>query len=44
MPELYKIHREDEEKYISMYQKHNADLADLMTMDMETNTEELDNA
>lgn len=44
MPELYKIHREDEEKYISMYQKHNADLADLMTMDMETDTEELDNA
>jgi hypothetical protein len=24
-PELYKIHREDEASYISMYQKHNAD-------------------
>ena len=33
MPELYRIHRQDEDKYISMYQQPNANLAELMTKD-----------
>ncbi|MGB3223759.1 MAG: monovalent cation:proton antiporter-2 (CPA2) family protein [Desulforhopalus sp.] len=44
MPELYKIHREDEASYISMYQKHNADLEELMALDMDADMEELDKA
>ena len=44
MPELYKMHREDEDNYISMYQKHNADLEELMTLDLNTDMEELDKA
>jgi CPA2 family monovalent cation:H+ antiporter-2/glutathione-regulated potassium-efflux system ancillary protein KefC len=44
MPELYKIHREDEERYISMYQKHNADLEELMKMDLEADMDDLDKA
>lgn len=37
LPELYKLHREDEEKYISMYQQQTADLEELMTFDKNTN-------
>lgn len=44
MPDLYRIHRDDEEKYISMYQKHNADLEELMKMDLDADMEELDKA
>ncbi len=44
MPELYRIHRQDEDKYISMYQQHNANLADLMTRDREIDMAELDKA
>ena len=44
MPELYRIHREDEDKYISMYQQHNANLAELMKKDREIDMEELDKA
>ena len=44
MPELYKIHREDEGKYISMYQQHNADLEELMNLDLHADMEELDKA
>jgi CPA2 family monovalent cation:H+ antiporter-2/glutathione-regulated potassium-efflux system ancillary protein KefC len=44
MPELYKIHREDEGKYISMYQQHNADLEELMQLDLNMDLEELDKA
>jgi len=44
MPELYRIHRQDEDKYISMYQQHNANLADLMTQDREIDMAELDKA
>jgi CPA2 family monovalent cation:H+ antiporter-2/glutathione-regulated potassium-efflux system ancillary protein KefC len=44
MPELYRIHRDEEEKYISMYQKHNADLEELMKMDLDADMEELDKA
>jgi CPA2 family monovalent cation:H+ antiporter-2/glutathione-regulated potassium-efflux system ancillary protein KefC len=44
MPELYKIHRDDESDYISMYQQHNADLEELMTLDQNIDMEELDKA
>ena len=44
LPELYKIHREDEANYISMYQKHNADLEELMTLDRSADPEEIDRA
>lgn len=44
MPELYKMHREDEENYITMYQKHNADLEELMRLDLNADMEELDRA
>ncbi len=44
MPELYRIHREDEDKYISMYQQHNANLAELMKKDREIDMEKLDKA
>lgn len=44
LPELYRIHRQDNANYISMYQQHNADLEDLMSMDMEEDLEELDKA
>jgi CPA2 family monovalent cation:H+ antiporter-2/glutathione-regulated potassium-efflux system ancillary protein KefC len=44
MPELYKMHREDEDSYISMYQKHNADLEELMTLDQNMDLDELDKA
>jgi len=44
MPELYRLHREDETTYISMYQKHNADLEELMTLDQRADMEELDKA
>lgn len=44
LPELYKIHRQDEARYISMYQQHNADLAELMKRDMEDDMEELEKA
>jgi len=44
LPELYRMHREDEAKYISMYQQHNADLEDLMALDQHLDLEELDKA
>ena len=44
MPELYKIHREDEAKYISMYQQQNADFEELMELDKHMDLEELDKA
>jgi CPA2 family monovalent cation:H+ antiporter-2/glutathione-regulated potassium-efflux system ancillary protein KefC len=44
MPELYRIQRQDEDKYISMYQQHNTDLAELMKKDQEIDMEELDKA
>jgi CPA2 family monovalent cation:H+ antiporter-2/glutathione-regulated potassium-efflux system ancillary protein KefC len=44
MPELHRIQRQDEDKYISMYQQHNADLAELMKKDREIDMEELDKA
>ncbi len=44
LPALYRIHREDEEKYISMYQQHNANLAELMSKDREIDMAELDKA
>lgn len=44
MPELHRIHREDEEQYISFYQKHNADLEELIMLDRSADMEELDKA
>ena len=44
MPELYKTHREDEAKYISVYQQKNADLEELMELDKHLDLEELDKA
>jgi CPA2 family monovalent cation:H+ antiporter-2/glutathione-regulated potassium-efflux system ancillary protein KefC len=44
MPELYKTHREDKENYISTYQKQSSDLEKLMSMDLESDMEELDKA
>ena len=44
MPDLYRIHRQDEDKYISLYQQHNANLAELMTKDREIDMVELDKA
>jgi CPA2 family monovalent cation:H+ antiporter-2/glutathione-regulated potassium-efflux system ancillary protein KefC len=44
LPELYRIYRQDEDKYISMYQQHNADLAELMNKDQEVDLAELDKA
>ncbi len=45
LPELHKTHRgEDEDTYVSMYQKHNADLEELLALDQEMDMEELDKA
>ncbi|MGD8970360.1 MAG: monovalent cation:proton antiporter-2 (CPA2) family protein [Desulfobacterales bacterium] len=44
MPELYRIHRQDEDKYISMYQEHNANLGELMQKDRQIDMAELDKA
>ena len=44
MPELYKIHREDRDSYISMYQKHNADLEELITLDLNSDMDNVDKA
>ena len=44
MPELYKMYRQDEKKYVTMYQQHNANLAELMKKDREIDMEELEKA
>jgi len=44
MPKLYTMHREDEENYISMYKQHNSDLEELISMDLNSDIEELDRA
>lgn len=44
MPKLHQIHREEEETYISMYQKHNAELEDLLAIDKTADTEAIDKA
>ena len=44
MPELYTMYRQDEKKYVTMYQQHNANLAELMKKDREIDMEELDKA
>ena len=44
MSELHRIHRQNEDLYISFYQKHNADLAELIKLDQSTDMEELDKA
>ncbi|MDC0357618.1 monovalent cation:proton antiporter-2 (CPA2) family protein [Oligoflexia bacterium] len=40
MPELIKMYHKGEDSYISMYQKHNADLEELMTLDLDADLEE----
>ena len=44
MPELYTIYRQDEKKYVTMYQQHNANLVELMKKDREIDMEELEKA
>lgn len=44
LPELYRLHREDAEHYVSMYQQHNASLEELITLDLQDDAEELDKA
>lgn len=45
LPELHRTHRsEGEDAYVSMYQKHNADLEELLALDQEMELEELDRA
>jgi len=44
MPELYKILRQDLDKYRTMYRQHNENLAELMKKDREIDLEELDKA
>jgi CPA2 family monovalent cation:H+ antiporter-2/glutathione-regulated potassium-efflux system ancillary protein KefC len=44
MPDLYRIHRQDEDKYFSMYQQHKTNLVGLMTKDSEIDMAELDKA
>jgi CPA2 family monovalent cation:H+ antiporter-2/glutathione-regulated potassium-efflux system ancillary protein KefC len=44
MPELYRIQRQGEDSYISMYRQHDANLAALMKQDREIDMAELDKA
>jgi CPA2 family monovalent cation:H+ antiporter-2/glutathione-regulated potassium-efflux system ancillary protein KefC len=44
MPKLYQAHRAEECDYVSLYQQHNADLEELMKLDMIQDLEELDKA
>ncbi|MEL4304645.1 monovalent cation:proton antiporter-2 (CPA2) family protein [Methanococcoides sp. LMO-2] len=44
MPELHTKCRKDEDSYISMYKKHNADLEKLMTLDLNLDMKEIDKA
>ena len=44
LPELYKMHRQDEVAYRNMYQRHMSDMEELMKLDGETDMEELDKA
>ena len=44
LPNLHKIHRKDEDTYISMYQKHNADLEKLLKLDLQSDKSEFDQA
>ena len=44
LPELHRIFKSDRDNYVSMYQKHNADLEELMRMDTNVDMEEIDRA
>jgi CPA2 family monovalent cation:H+ antiporter-2/glutathione-regulated potassium-efflux system ancillary protein KefC len=44
MPKLYRAHRAEDCDYVSIYQQHNADLEQLMKLDMSQDLEELDKA
>ncbi len=44
LPELHETFRSDRESYVSVYQKHNADLEKLMLMDSHVDMEEIERA
>lgn len=44
LPELYALHRSDEASYISMYQKHNDEIEELMNLDRKSDTAAVDQA
>lgn len=44
LPNLHKIYREDEESYITMYRKYDADLEELLKLDLQSDTSEFDRA
>ena len=44
LPELHRIFKSDRDSYVSMYQKHNADLEELMRMDTNVDMEEIERA
>ncbi|MBT8345691.1 MAG: cation:proton antiporter, partial [Desulfofustis sp.] len=44
LPELHQIFKSDRDKYVSMYQEHNADLEELMLHDTNVDMEEIDRA
>ena len=44
MPELYKMSQQDEKSYISLYKNHQAELEELMSLDLKSDLEEVDKA
>ena len=44
LPELHKIFKSDRDHYVSMYQKHNAELEELMLLDTNVDMEEIERA
>ena len=44
LPELYKTYSSDRDNYVSMYQKHNAELEELMLLDTNVDMEEIERA
>lgn len=44
LPELQKIFKSDRDHYVSMYQKHNAELEELMLLDTNVDMEEIERA
>jgi CPA2 family monovalent cation:H+ antiporter-2/glutathione-regulated potassium-efflux system ancillary protein KefC len=44
LPELHQIFTSDRDNYVSMYQKHNADLEEIMRLDTSVDMAEIDRA
>ncbi|MEM9159831.1 MAG: monovalent cation:proton antiporter-2 (CPA2) family protein [Verrucomicrobiota bacterium] len=44
LPELYKTLKEDEDGYVSLYQKHTVELEELMKLDKDSDSPEVDSA